>query len=71
MLRSAICDGEDQSIVATVAVSPQKLAEAAGFLAPEDRTFVTVVGGKIGKEYRCACLVRACIGETRRGGGIH
>ena len=38
----------------TVAVSPQKLAEAAGFSIPEDRKFIAVTGGGmegIGKEH--------------------
>jgi sulfoacetaldehyde dehydrogenase len=39
----------------TVAISPQKLAEVAGFSIPEDRKFIMVVGGngleKIGKEH--------------------
>lgn len=50
MLRKAMWDDEGHRIVATVAVSPQKLAEAAGFSIPADRKFIMVVGGEIGKE---------------------
>ena len=38
----------------TVAISPQKLAEAAGFTIPDDRKFIAVTGGGmegVGKEH--------------------
>lgn len=47
-LRAAMWDDEGHRIVATVAVSPQKLAQAAGFSIPDDRKFIMVVGGEIG-----------------------
>lgn len=49
-LRRAMWDEEGHRIVATVAVSPQKLAEAAGFTVPDDTKFIMVVGGEIGRE---------------------
>lgn len=49
-LRKAMWDDEGHRIVATVAVSPQKLAQEAGFFIPDDRKFIMVVGGPIGKE---------------------
>lgn len=52
MLKKAIWDEEGHRIVATVAVSPQKLARAAGFEIPEDRKFIMVVGDGIGKEHK-------------------
>lgn len=52
MLKRAIWDEEGHRIVATVAVSPQKLAEAAGFSIPADRKFIMVTGDGIGKEHK-------------------
>ena len=52
MLEKAMWDEEGHRIVETVAVSPQKLCQAAGFEIPEDRKFVMVVGDGIGKEHR-------------------
>lgn len=51
-LKRAMWDEEGHRIVATVAVSPQKLAQAAGFEIPEDRKFIMVVGDGIGKEHK-------------------
>ena len=51
MLRKAMWDDEGHRIVATVAVSPQKLAQAAGFEIPADRKFIMVVGDGIGKDH--------------------
>ncbi len=51
MLRKAMWDEEGHRIVDTVAVSPQKLCEAAGFEIPGDRKFVMVVGDGIGKNH--------------------
>jgi sulfoacetaldehyde dehydrogenase len=51
-LKAAMWDGEGHRIVETVAISPQKLAEAAGFEIPDDRKFIMVVGEGIGKEYK-------------------
>lgn len=50
-LRKAMWDDENHRLADTVAVSPQKLAEAAGFCIPADRKFVIVRGDGIGKEY--------------------
>lgn len=52
MLKKAMWDEEGHRIVATVAVSPQKLAKEAGFEIPEDRKFIMVEGNGIGKEHR-------------------
>ena len=51
-LEKAMWDEEGHRIVDTVAVSPQKLAKAAGFEIPEDRKFIMVVGTGIGKEHK-------------------
>lgn len=51
-LKKAMWDDEGHRIVDTVAVSPQKLARAAGFEIPEDRRFVMVIGDGIGKEHK-------------------
>lgn len=51
-LKRAMWDEEGHRIVATVAVSPQKLAQAAGFEIPEDRKFIMVTGDGIGKEHK-------------------
>ncbi len=52
MLKKAMWDDEGHRIVATVAVSPQVLAKAAGFEIPSDRKFIMVVGDGIGKEHK-------------------
>lgn len=55
MLKGVMWDEMGHRLPSTVAISPQKLAEAAGFSIPEDRKFIMVVGGtgleKIGKEH--------------------
>ena len=50
-LRKAMWDDENHRLADTVAVAPQKLAEAAGFTIPADRKFIIVRGDGIGKEY--------------------
>ncbi len=50
-LRKVMWDDEGHRLVDTVAVAPQKLAEAAGFSIPDDRKFIIVMGDGIGKEY--------------------
>lgn len=52
MLKKAMWDEEGHRVVSTVAVSPQKLAQEAGFLIPDDRKFIMVVGEGIGPEYK-------------------
>lgn len=54
MLKKVMWDEEGHRLPGTVAISPQKLAEAAGFSIPEDRKFIAVTGGgknDIGKEH--------------------
>ncbi|MDR2175968.1 MAG: hypothetical protein LBO82_08570 [Synergistaceae bacterium] len=51
-LEKAMWDAEGRRIVETVAVSPQKLAQAAGFEIPADRRFIMVEGTGIGKEHK-------------------
>lgn len=51
MLRKAMWDDEGHRLPTTVALAPQKLAEAAGFSIPEDRKFIIVHGDGIGKEH--------------------
>jgi len=48
-LRKAMWDDENHRLADTVAVAPQKLAEAAGFSIPADRKFIIVYGDAIGK----------------------
>ena len=50
-LRKAMWDDENHRLADTVAVAPQKLAEAAGFTIPADRKFIIVHGDGIGKEF--------------------
>lgn len=50
-LRKAMWDDEGHRLADTVAVSPQKLTEAAGFSIPADRKFIIVRGDGIGKDY--------------------
>ncbi|MDR0654274.1 MAG: aldehyde dehydrogenase family protein, partial [Synergistaceae bacterium] len=47
-LKASMWDKEGRRIVETVAISPQKLAESAGFAIPDDRKFIMVVGDGIG-----------------------
>ena len=53
-LKKVMWDEEGHRLPGTVAISAQKLAEAAGFSIPEDRKFIAVTGGgknNIGKEH--------------------
>lgn len=50
-LRKAMWDDEGHRLPKTVALAPQKLAEAAGITIPADRKFVIVMGDGIGKQY--------------------
>jgi sulfoacetaldehyde dehydrogenase len=50
-LKAAMWDEEGHRLSDTVAIAPQKLAEAAGFMIPEDRKFIIVYGDSIGKEH--------------------
>lgn len=50
-LKTAMWDEEGHRLSDTVAISPQKLAEAAGFSIPEDKRFIIVYGDGIGKEH--------------------
>ena len=50
-LRRAMWDDEGHRLPDTVAISPQKLAAAAGFTIPADRKFIVVHGDGIGKEH--------------------
>lgn len=54
MLKKVMWDEEGHRLPDTVAVSPQKLAETAGFSIPADRKFIAVTGGDkncIGKQF--------------------
>ncbi len=54
MLKKVMWDEEGHRLPGTVAICPQKLAEAAGFTIPADRKFIAVTGGGmegIGKEH--------------------
>ena len=55
MLKAIMWDEAGHRLPGTVAISPQKLAETAGFSIPEDRKFIMVTGGtgleKIGKQH--------------------
>ena len=54
LLKKVMWDEEGHRLPDTVAVSPQKLAETAGFSIPADRKFIAVTGGDkncIGKEF--------------------
>lgn len=53
-LKKVLWDEHGHRLPDTVAISPQKLAEAAGFSIPADRKFIMVTGGginDIGKEH--------------------
>ncbi len=50
-LSKAMWDDEGHRLPETVAISPQKLAECAGFQIPADRKFIVVLGDGIGTEY--------------------
>ena len=51
LLDRAMWDGDGTRIVATVAQPAAKLAAAAGFSIPDDRTFIVVEQDEIGSEY--------------------
>lgn len=52
-LKNVMWDETGHRLPNTVAISPQKLAEAAGFTIPDDRKFIAVTGGMegVGKEH--------------------
>jgi sulfoacetaldehyde dehydrogenase len=50
-LKAVMWDAEGHRLADTVAISPQKLAEAAGFTIPADRKFIMVIGDGIGKAH--------------------
>jgi len=50
-LKNVMWDAEGHRLPDTVAIPPQKLAEAAGFTIPEDHKFIIVEGDGIGKEH--------------------
>jgi sulfoacetaldehyde dehydrogenase len=50
-LRKVMWDEEGHRLPDTVAISPQKLAAAAGFEIPADRKFIFVYGDGIGKQH--------------------
>lgn len=50
-LRNVMWDEKGKRKPDTVAISPQKLAQKAGFEIPEDRKFIMVMGDGIGKEH--------------------
>lgn len=51
LLKKVMWDKEGHRLPETVAIAPQKLAEAAGFTIPADRKFIMVIGDGIGKEH--------------------
>jgi sulfoacetaldehyde dehydrogenase len=51
MLRAVMWDADGHRLADTVAISPQKLAERAGFQIEADRKFIVVQGDGIGKQY--------------------
>ncbi len=50
-LRAVMWDGEGHRLPRTVAISPQHLAECAGFSIATDRKFIVVHGDGIGKQH--------------------
>ena len=50
-LRDVMWDEDGRRRVDTVAISPQQLAEAAGFVIPADRAFILVRGDGIGADH--------------------
>lgn len=50
-LRRVMWDADHHRLAHTVAISPQKLAEAAGFQIPPDRRFLIVHGDGIGRQH--------------------
>lgn len=49
LLKKVLWDDKGRRLPDTVAVSPQKLAEKAGFSIPADRKFIMVMGDGVGK----------------------
>ncbi len=49
LLKGVMWDDMGHRLPSTVAISPQKLAEAAGFQIPADRKFIMVTGGGLGQ----------------------
>lgn len=50
-VKKVMWDANGHRLPSTVAVSPQKLAEIAGFTIPADRKFIMVMGDGIGKDH--------------------
>ena len=50
-VRKVMWDEEGHRLSDTVAISPQKLAEAAGFSIPADRKFIMVLSDGVGPDY--------------------
>jgi sulfoacetaldehyde dehydrogenase len=50
-LQAVMWDAAGHRLPETVAISPQKLAERAGFQIPADRKFIVVHGDQIGKQH--------------------
>jgi len=50
-LRRVMWNDEGHRLPDTVAIAPQKLAAAAGFVIPSDRKFIVVQGDAIGKQH--------------------
>lgn len=50
-LRAVMWDEEGHRLPKSVAISPQKMAELAGFRIPSNCKFIIVIGDGIGKEY--------------------
>lgn len=50
-LKKVMWDDEFHRLSDTVAIKPQELARKAGFIIPEDRKFIMVMGDGIGPEY--------------------
>ncbi len=50
-LRKVMWDDQGHRLPNTVAISPQQLAESAGFKIPADRKFIVVEGDGIGKQH--------------------
>lgn len=50
-LKKVMWDDEGHRLADTVAISPQKLAEIAGFTIPADRKFIMVIGDGVGPKH--------------------
>jgi sulfoacetaldehyde dehydrogenase len=51
-LQAVMWDAEGHRLPDTVAISPQRLAQAAGFGIPDDRRFIVVEGDGIGEDHQ-------------------